>query len=160
MTTFELVLVAIAIAVGLVGVVVPFLPGAFLVLGAILVWAVVEQSTTAWVAFGIAAVITVVAQVLKYAVPGRQLRAHGIPTLTLTWGAVLGVVGFFVVPVVGLPLGFVLGVYLAELKRRSDGVEAWRATVLALKAVGWSMLIEFAGALLAAVTWAVAVLVG
>ena len=43
-------------------------------------------------------------------------------------GGVLGVVGFFVIPVIGLPLGFVLGVYLSELSR--VGVDrAWPATV-------------------------------
>ena len=39
----------------------------------------------------------------------------------------LGVVGFFVVPVVGLFLGFVLGVYLAEL-RRVGAAAAWPST--------------------------------
>ena len=41
----------------------------------------------------------------------------------------LGIVGFFVVPVVGLLLGFVLGVYLAELARlggRGVAVDAAR----------------------------------
>jgi len=40
------VLVALAILVGLVGVIVPILPGLLLVLAAILVWAVSEGSAT------------------------------------------------------------------------------------------------------------------
>ncbi len=52
----------------------------------------------------------------------------------------LGVVGFFVVPVLGLPLGFVLGVFLGELAAASEVPDprprAWRSTVVALKNVG------------------------
>ena len=40
--------------------------------------------------------------------PGRQLRATGIPTSTLVTGGVLGVVGFFVIPVVGLLVGWIM----------------------------------------------------
>jgi uncharacterized protein YqgC (DUF456 family) len=72
-------------------------------------------------------------------------------------GGVLGVVGFFVVPVVGVFLGFVLGVYLAELLRLRSHAAAWPSTVHALKAAGWSMLIELAAGLLMAAAWAVGV---
>ena len=44
--TGGIVLVALAIAVGLVGIVVPLLPGTLLVCGAILVWAVIENNVT------------------------------------------------------------------------------------------------------------------
>jgi uncharacterized protein YqgC (DUF456 family) len=150
------VLVALAIAVGVVGVVVPVLPGSLLVLGAIVVWAVDLGTGTAWAVFGVAAIFLVLGAVVKYAVPGRRLKDVGIPGSTLLLGGVLGVVGFFVIPVVGLLIGFVLGVYLAEL-RRVGGSAAWPATVHALKAVGLSMLIEFTACLLAAATWAVGV---
>jgi hypothetical protein len=66
------------------------------------------------------------------------------------------VVGFFVIPVVGLFLGFVLGVYLAEL-RRVGSAGAWPSTVHSLKAVGWSIVIELVFALLATWTWVVGV---
>src|SRR5689334_7706853 len=128
------VLVALAIAVGVVGVIVPVLPGSLLVLGAILVWAVDLGTATAWTVFAAATVIAL-GVIVKYAVPGRRLKEVGIPGSTLALGAVLGVVGFFVIPVVGLLVGFVLGVYLAELNR-VGGADVWPATVHALKAVG------------------------
>ena len=68
-------------------------------------------------------------------------------------GGVLGIVGFFVVPVVGLPLGFVLGIFLAEWMRQHAAGPAWRATRQALKAVGLAMPIELAAALIIAVAW-------
>jgi uncharacterized protein YqgC (DUF456 family) len=146
------VLVALAIAVGVVGVVVPVLPGTLLVLGAILVWTVNVGGTTAWTVFAVAATCLVLGSVVKYAVPGRRLKEAGVPGSTLALGGVLGIVGFFVIPVVGLVVGFVLGVYLAELNRVGR-TAAWPATTHALKAVGLSMLIELAANLLAAGVW-------
>jgi hypothetical protein len=61
-------------------------------------------------------------------------------------------VGFFVVPVVGLILGFVLGVWLVELSRVGSD-QAWTSTKKALGAAGLAMLIEFTAALGVAVVW-------
>jgi uncharacterized protein YqgC (DUF456 family) len=149
-------LVALVIAVGIVGIVVPVLPGTILVLGAILVWALEVGSSTAWVVFAVSATLLVGGSVAKYLLPGRRLKASGVPNRTLLAGAVLGFVGFFVVPVVGLLLGFVLGVYLAE-RARVGGARAWPSTVGALRAVGVSILIELVAAVLAALVWAVGV---
>ncbi|WP_426244331.1 DUF456 domain-containing protein [Nocardioides sp. LHG3406-4] len=146
--------VALAIAVGLAGIVVPVLPGSVLVLGAILVWAVAVGTTSAWAVFSLAAVFLVVGTVVKYAVPGRRLKADGVPNSTLLLGGVVGIVGFFVIPVIGLFVGFVLGIYVAE-RGRVGGARAWPSTKHALKAVGLSILIELVAGMLAALTWAV-----
>jgi uncharacterized protein YqgC (DUF456 family) len=145
-------LVALAIAVGLVGILVPVLPGSVLVLGAVLVWAWSTGGATAWTVFGVAAAILVVGQVVKYLVPNRRLKDAGVPASTQWIGAALGVVGFFVIPVVGLFVGFVLGVYLAEY-HRLGGRAAWPSTKHALKAVGLSILIELGAAFVATCVW-------
>ena len=62
------------------------------------------------------------------------------------------------VPVVGLLLGFVAGVYAAE-RRRVGHDAAWPSTLAALRAAGLSILIELAAAVLAAATWVVGVVV-
>lgn len=146
------VLVALVIAVGLAGIVVPVLPGSVLILGAVLLWAVQDGSPTAWVVLAVATAFLAVGAVVKYTVPGRQLKASGVPRGPLVLGGLLGIVGFFVVPVVGLFLGFVLGVYLAEVAR-VGAKAAWPSTTAALKAVGLSMLIELAAGLFAAAAW-------
>jgi uncharacterized protein len=146
------ILVAVVIAVGLIGILVPILPGSVLVVAGILVWAIATGGTTAWAAFAVATAFVVVGAVVKYVLPGRQLQVAGIPASTQWVGVGLGVVGFFVIPVVGLFVGFVVGVYLAEL-RRVGGDRAWPSTVHSLKAVGWSIVIELVFALLATWTW-------
>ena len=146
------VLVALAIAVGLVGILVPILPGSVLVLAAILVWAWEVGGSTAWGVFGVAAAVLVAGGVVKFLVPNRRLKDAGIPGSTQWVGAALGVVGFFVIPVVGLFVGFVLGVYLAEYRRLGANA-AWPSTKHALKAVGLSILIELVAAVVATFIW-------
>ncbi len=152
-------LVALAILIGLVGVVVPVLPGVLLVWAAVAVWATERQDSPGWWALGVATVVLALGQVAKYVLPGRQLSRAGVPTSTTLAGAALGVVGFFVLPVVGLPLGFVLGVYLRERLRLHRHDLALASSRQALRAAGWSFLVELATALLIAVTWVTAVLV-
>jgi uncharacterized protein YqgC (DUF456 family) len=150
------ILVAVAIAVGIAGIIVPVLPGTILVLGAILVWALEIGTSTGWLVFAVCTTLLVAGSVVKYLVPGRRLKAAGVPNRTLLAGAVLAFVGFFVVPVVGMFIGFVLGVYLAE-RARVGSAGAWPSTVGALRAVGVSILIELVAAFLAALAWVVGV---
>jgi uncharacterized protein YqgC (DUF456 family) len=156
----ETLIAAVLIVVGIVGIVLPVLPGLVLVLAGIAVWAVPRGDVLGWTVLGVAVAIVVLGSIAKYLLPGRQLRESGVPGRTIAAGAVLGVVGFFVVPVVGLFLGFVLGVYLAELARLRDGSLAWPSTRRALGAVGWSILIELAAGLLAAAVWIGGLVVG
>jgi uncharacterized protein YqgC (DUF456 family) len=150
-TVTELV-VGLVVLVGLVGIVVPLMPGTLLVAGAVVVWAVDDGSATAWVCTAVALGLLAVGLVVKYAVPGRRLKGSGVPTSTLVLGAVFALVGFFVIPVLGAFLGFVLGVYVAEV-RRLGSRRAWPATRSALAAVGLSVLIELVAALLATAVW-------
>ncbi len=150
-------MVGLAILVGIVGVVIPGLPGGLLVVVAILVWAGVTGTTSAWVTFAVATSLVAASQLLKYLLPGRRMHDAGIPSTSLLVGAGLGIVGFFVIPLVGLFVGFVLGVYVAERQRLPRGEDAWPSTRLALGAVGLSLMIELAGTLLAAATWLVAI---
>lgn len=152
-------LAGVAILVGLVGIVVPVLPGTVLVLVAVVGWAAVVGGRTAWVAAVVAVVLLVAGAVVKYVVPGRRLSAAGVPRRSVIVGGLLGIVGFFVVPVVGLPIGFVVGVYACEAHRVGRSA-AWPSTRATLAAVGLSILIELVAGLLASAVWLVAVVAG
>lgn len=150
-------LVGLVILVGLVGIVVPVLPGSILILGAVLVWTVSDGSGTAWTVFALATTLLVAGAIVKYVIPGRGLRASGVPNRTIMFGGLLGIVGFFVVPVIGLVIGFVLGVYLSEVRRVGRHL-AWPSTVAAMKAVGLSIFVELVAGFLAAGVWTVGAL--
>ena len=157
MSTGGIILVALAIAVGLAGIIVPVLPGGLLVIAAIGVWAYVESTTVSWVTFGVAAAVFVAAEIVKYTWPVKRLRQAQVRTSVLVIGALAGIVGFFVIPVVGLLIGFVAGVFGAELTIRRDLTRAWASTVHALKGVALSVGVELTGALLATIAWVIGV---
>ena len=159
MSTGGLILVAITIAIGLAGILVPLLPGTLLIWAAIAVWAGVVSTTAAWVVLGVVSALLGAGILVKYLWPARRMRAADVFNRTLLAGAMLGVVGFFVVPVAGLLLGFVLGVYLAELAQRRDRRRAWASTVHAIKGVALSVGVELAAALLATASWIAGVVV-
>ncbi len=146
------------ILIGLAGIVVPFLPGLLLIWAGVLVWALAHPSVTGWVALGVASGITAIGWAVTLVLPGRRLRASGVPWITIAVGSAAGIAGFFVIPVVGLFLGFVVGVYLAERVRLTDHGAAWTSSRAALTAVGWSIAIELATGLLVTATWVIAVI--
>ncbi|MBA2638548.1 MAG: DUF456 domain-containing protein [Nocardioidaceae bacterium] len=148
-------LVGLVALIGVVGVVVPVLPGLLLVWAAVVCWGVVERGPTGWWVVVAATVIAAISQVVKYAVPGRRLQRAGVATRSLLIGGLAGVVGFFVLPVVGLVVGFVVGVYAAERSRLRDHAAAKTATRHALEAAGLSILLELAAALLIGGGWLV-----
>ncbi|AFM14926.1 Protein of unknown function (DUF456) [Mycolicibacterium chubuense NBB4] len=157
MSTGGILLVALVIAIGLVGIIVPILPGGILVIAAIGVWAFVVGSAVAWVTFGIAAALFIASAVIKYTWPVKRMRQAQVRTSVLAIGAAAGLVGFFVIPVIGLLIGFVGGVFAAELATRGTVSRAWASTVHALKGVALSVGVELTGALLATVVWLVGV---
>lgn len=151
------ILIGAAIFVGLAGIVLPVLPGLLLEVGAIVLWAGVEGGGTAWgVAIG-AVVVALASQVVKYVIPGRHLRDAGIPRRTLYIAGLLAIVGFFVIPVVGLPIGFVGGTYLAERQRLGEAL-AWPSTVVSMRAVAVAIGIELVAGLFIAGAWLVTVI--
>ena len=124
-----------------------------LVLAAIGVWAFVTGTATGWTVFAISTALLVISGVVKYTWPGRKLKDAGVPTKSIIVGGLFGIVGFFVIPILGLFAGFLLGVFVAELPRFGNGRAAWQSTIHATKAVGLSILVELFGALLASGVW-------
>ena len=152
------VLCGLIVAAGVVGVIIPVIPGLLLSWLGVLLWTFIGGAgPIKWVFLAVATVIALIGAGIKYALPGRNMKASGVRTLSIVAGGALGIIGFFLVPVIGLPIGFVVGVLLAELARNHSGEVAWQSTVAALKAVGLAVMIEVATAFAVAVTWVLAV---
>lgn len=100
-----------------------------------------------------AVALVALATLLKYLIPARWLRDGGVPSIVLLAGAVGGIIGFFVIPVVGIVVGFLLGIFLAEWIRMRSLRQAWPTTVTAMKAAGLSLLIDLASVLIVAAAW-------
>lgn len=150
---------AVVMLVGLAGIVVPVVPGLLLVWLATALWAYDHPAPSAWVVFGVATVIYAAGLVSQYVVPGRRMRQAGVGTGTLLVAVLLAVVGFFVIPVLGAVVGFVLGIFLVEMSRHHERGPAWASTRHALKGVALSIGIELAAGFAIVLTWLVGLLV-
>ena len=154
------VLLLLVMVVGLVGVLLPVLPGLLLIGLAGLAWAGLDGGGVArWTVFATMVAILLAGTVAKYVLPARSARTTGAPRSTVLIGSVGAVVGFFVIPFVGLVIGGVGAVFLAELRRLGDAASAWRSTRAVLVGVGFGVLIELASGLLAVLVWVAGVLV-
>lgn len=154
------VLVGIAILVGLVGIVVPVLPGSVLVGAAVIVWAALTGTPAAWVVAAVCVLLLAGGMALTWYLTAKHTRAAGVPNGTLVIAGLAGIVGFFVVPVLGLLLFFLAGLFVAEYVRLRDPQRAWRSALAGLKGTGLGMLAELGLALLASGIWLGAVLGG
>lgn len=147
------VLTGLVMLVGLAGIVVPVLPGLVLIWLATALWAFQHPSSLAWVVLGVATALYAVGVLTQYLVPGRRMRRAGVRTSTLLLAVLLAVVGFFVIPVLGAVLGFVLGIFLVEYARTHRCRPAWTSTKVALGAVLTSVGIELLAGFAIITTW-------
>jgi len=153
-------LVGLVMALGLVGVVVPVLPGLLLVWAAGVAWAWLDGGGA--LRWSIAAVLTLLllaGTALKYVLPARSATGAGTPRSTLLLGAAGAIVGFFVIPFLGFVIGGVGSVFLVELARLGTGAAAWRSTRAVLVGVGIGMLVELSAAVLMVGVWLVGVVI-
>lgn len=154
MDALGITLVVIVMLAGLVGTLVPVIPGLPLIWAAALVYGLGAGFTTiGWIAFATITALLVVGTVLKFVVPQRRARASGAPLRSLLAGAALGVVGFFVIPVVGLPLGALAGIFVAEGLRTGDWGVARAATKETIIGFGVGALIELGAGLAMVLVW-------
>jgi uncharacterized protein YqgC (DUF456 family) len=154
--TVVTVLCGLAILVGVAGTIIPVLPGSILIGLSLLAWAIWGGAGTAgWVVFGVGIVFVLAGMVASAVLTGRKLREHRIPSRSVVAGLAAGVVGMFVIPVVGLFVGFAAGLLLSELLRTRNFGTATASSWAALKATGLGMLVEFGLACLAASTWVI-----
>jgi uncharacterized protein YqgC (DUF456 family) len=158
--TLTIVLVALVMAVGLIGTVLPFVPGLPLIWGAALVYGLIEGfGITGLVAMAAITVVAIAGMAAKIVLPQRRATTSGAPKSTLLVGSIAGIIGFFVIPIVGLPVGAVAGVYLAEYWRTADPGTAWRSTKQVIVGFGLGALFEMSAGIVMIVSWVVWVLV-
>ena len=144
--------VGLAIVAGLLGIVVPILPGLLLIVGAIFVWALVDGGGLAWSVAAGSLGLSALGTFIKYSIPRRRLNESGVLNRTLIMATAVAIVGLFVIPVIGAPIGFVGTIYLRE-RMRGDRDLAWHRTKRAMAAVATSIGIELATGLIIAALW-------
>lgn len=109
MGAWQLLMVGLVMLLGLLGVLVPGVPGPWLIWAAMLWWSLHEQSGLAWALLVGSTVVLLVTQVVVWLLPPRRLRGVGVTRRMAMFAGAGALVGFFLVPVVGGILGFIGG---------------------------------------------------
>ncbi|MER8011266.1 MULTISPECIES: DUF456 domain-containing protein [unclassified Streptomyces] len=153
MGVWDLVLVGLVLLLGLCGVLVPGVPGSWLVWAAILWWALKDPRPVAWWVLVGATVALFLSQVVRWALPPRRLRASGATPRMWVYAGAGAFLGFLLFPVLGAIPGFMGGIYLCERLRLGGHGEAMAALRTAMRSGGSSVLAELFTCLLIAGTW-------
>ncbi|MFF4423740.1 DUF456 domain-containing protein [Streptomyces sp. NPDC001549] len=153
----QLLLVGLVLLLGVVGVLIPGVPGTWLVWAGLLWWALHVRSASAWSLLVAATALLLVVQVVKWLLPTRHVRGLGITTRMVVFAGAGALLGFVLIPVVGAVPGFIGGIYLCERLRLGTHGEAWASVRAVMRAVGTSVLVELFACLMVVGAWVGAV---
>jgi len=153
MGVWDLLLVGMVMLLGLGGVLVPGVPGSWLVWAAVLWWALKDPRPVAWGVLVGATVALFLSQVVRWTLPPRRLRASGATPRMGVYAGVGALLGFFLIPVLGAIPGFMGGVYLSERLRLGRHREARAALRTTMRSGGSSVLAELFTCLLIMGAW-------
>jgi len=159
--TALVVLVAIVMVIGVAGTVLPILPGLWLVWAAALAYGLFGGfGIGGWIAMALITGLAAAGTASGIYLPQRRAASIGVPW----WGQVAALVGavagFFIVPVIGAPLGFVVGILVVTLVRERHFQGALAATWATLKALLMASGLQFAVGLAMVAVWVIWVWLG
>lgn len=131
-----IVLVGLILAAGIVGTFIPILPGLVLAWCGPLVYGLARGfGVGGWVVMIVSTALLALGTYWSIRIPQREARETGLTFGGQLLALAVGIVGAFIIPVFGLPFGFVLGVYLLRLRATGDSVAALDSTRLIMKAL-------------------------
>ena len=144
MLTAVAVIVGLLFQAGLVGSIVPWMPGPpFILAGAVLWMFATDFETLGWGRLAILAALAALSLVLEFVVAALGARRYGASRWGVVGAIVGALVGVFFGPV-GLIVGCVAGAVVAELLRGSDLAASVRSGVGALVGLLAGLLADLA----------------
>lgn len=150
--TFALIMTLVAavlIALGILGIVYPILPGSLAVLTGIVVWALSIRAPEGYWALGLGGTLIIIGMLAQTVLTGRTLKRRAIPNRSILFGILGAIIGMFLIPIIGLFIGFAAGLLASEWTRNKDLAIALADTLAAMKSMGIGILVELAAALTA-----------
>ncbi len=151
------------ILVGVVGTVIPILPGMLLVWFTVLVYAWrTGFETVGWPSIIFISIIALVAGLSNIWLPLLGAQKTGAAKRALFLGVIGAIVGTFVIPIpiLGTVIGYAIGVFLGEFMKVRDWRLALKASLGGVAGWGVSTIVEIVGALLILAIFVVQVLSG
>ena len=158
MGAWQALLVGLVLLLGLLGAVLPGVPGPLVVWAAVFWWAMAVQTASAWWLLVGGTALLLVNMAVQLMLPLRVRRQRELSRRALLFAGGAGIVGFFVLPVIGAVPGFLAGMYGWERARLGSHTAAAASTRTAMRTFGWKTLIELGACLLVTGAWLVTVL--
>lgn len=151
METFLIVLAFVCMAVGIIGCVMPGLPGTPIAYAGLWVAHATDQIGFSWQTLLIWGIVTVVVSILDYVVPAWGTKRYG-GTKYGVWGSIIGVFVGLLGGFGGVIFGPLIGAFVGELIGGKSTADALRAgwgsfigilfgTLIKLICCGWMTLI-------------------
>ena len=151
------------ILVGVVGTVVPILPGMLLVWFTVIVYAWrTGFEAVGWLSIIFITIIALVTGLSNIWLPLLGAQKTGAAKRALFLGIVGAIVGTFVIPIpiLGTVIGYAIGVFLGEFMKVRDWRLALKSSLGGVAGWGVSTIVEIIGALVILVIFVVQVLLG
>jgi uncharacterized protein len=146
--------------IGLIGVIIPILPGVFLIWFGVLLYVWRDGfGTLSLATFLFISVLVLFAGLSDLWLPIFGARKSGAAKRTIFTGLLGAIIGSFILPLFGTVVGYILGVLLGEYHKRRDWAAAWQASKGGLAGWGLATAIQLVVGVLVIVLFIWAVLV-
>lgn len=147
-------LTAAVIVLGVIGTIVPLLPGLMLVWAAALAWGLLMGfGLGGLVAMAVITGFFVVGIFLSIRIPQKSAAAQGLSVRGTIFGLVLAIGVGIVLPIVGIPIGFVLGVWIIRVIDTGDARQAFHSALQTTFALLRASAAQFGVATAMGLTW-------
>ncbi len=149
------------ILLGMVGILIPILPGTILVWFAVLsfAWATGFTVVSPWT-FALITLVALFTGTANIWLPMFGAQKTGASRSGIFLGFVGAIVGSFFAPLIGTIIGYALGILLGEMFSHHDLRKATRSSLGGVAGWGLSTMVEIAGALIILVLFVSAALSG
>lgn len=145
--------------VGVAGIIIPIIPGTLLVwvTAVIYAWATDFEIIT-WPLVVLFTLISLVTGLADIWLPLLGAQKTGASKRAMFLGVVGGIIGTFILPLIGTIIGYGLGILLGEYQKVRDLKLAWRASIGGMAGWGVATIVQLGGALFMLVVFVVRVL--
>jgi hypothetical protein len=140
--------------VGLVGLIIPIYPGLTIIWIAALVYAIAYGfNWPSWLFFSFITIFMIIGNLADNYFIGAKARKSGASWLAIGVGYVAGIIGTFIIPLIGGLLFSILGVLVVEMIRKKDWRIAWVTTKEMALGFGWSVAVRIGIGIIMIVIW-------
>lgn len=144
---------------GLIGTVVPMIPGSLLIWVAVLVYVLVNgMASVGWLAFIFITLLAVATGTADLWMPLLGAKKVGASLRAMVYGTIGAIIGTFFAPLLGTLIGYAGGILLGEYQKRGDWNEAFKVSLGGLAGWGLATAVQLGGGILILLIFAISAL--